>query len=72
MGEEGLAEQAVLSVAVESRLSKYFDDLWIGVRPWLMVSSQEFVTAVSEKIQVLDEENDHTYKSIPLTSHSER
>jgi hypothetical protein len=66
VGEQGLAEQAILALAVESTNSQIFRDLWTGIIPWIEVSSPRFVKLVQARQEFLDKEADPVYKSVPL------
>ncbi len=66
VGEQGLAEQAILAVAVEGTTSQTFRDLWAGVIPWMEVSSPKFVARVQAKVIALDSETDPAYKVVPV------
>ena len=66
VGEQGLAEQAILALAVESTNSQIFRDLWIGIIPWIEVSSPRFVKLVQARQDFLDKETDSVYKSVPV------
>lgn len=66
VGEQGLAEQAILAVAVETTTSQTFRDLWTGIVPWIEVSSPKFVKMVQNKLEHLDKETNIRYKSMPL------
>jgi len=66
VGEHGLAEQAVMAVAVEARVSHTFTELWSSVRPWLTLSNPKFLAEVDEKIRFLEQQPEQIYKSVPV------
>lgn len=68
VGEQGLAEQAILAVAVESLSSSVFCDMWAGITPWIAVSSPEFVNLVNAQRELLEKQTDSVYKSVPVMS----
>ena len=63
VGEEGLAQQAVLSVAVEFRQSEILRHQWYATRPWSELVSPEFTSLVDAADARLEKETDTPYRA---------
>jgi hypothetical protein len=63
VGEAGLAQQAVLSIAVEIRQSKTFQNQWDLSRAWHGLTSPEFVAQVEERVLQLEKEGTTIYRA---------
>ena len=71
VGEQGLAEQAVIAVAVESIKGPLFQDLWTSIVPWIKLSSPKFVDFVEAKRRELQRENNTVYEIVPTLRDSD-
>ncbi len=63
VGEDGLAQQAVLSVAAEQSQSKIFQREWQTSRPWHELASPEFVTLVDKEANNWADGNESVYRA---------
>lgn len=61
VGEDGLARQAVLAIAVEINQSSIFRQEWKTSRPWHELASRDFVMSVEEVLGNLDKDGTDIY-----------
>lgn len=65
VGEHGLAQQAVTSVAVEIGRSQTFGELWKGIKPWNQLVSPEFTDEVDSRRAEIEADGDSVYGTVP-------
>ncbi len=62
VGEDGLARVSVLSVATQINQSSIVQELWGVARPWLELTSPDFVMSVEDELSNLDQEITNLYR----------
>jgi hypothetical protein len=65
VGESGLMDQAVRSLATEASQSETTRVLWSASRPWTALASEEFVQAVEDEIKRIEKEGMGDMTSLP-------